>query len=439
MTAEIAIINRSSITLAADSAMTLSVRGKRKIYTSTDKIFELSEKDPIGLMIYNNLEFMGAPLDVLIKQFRSSGRCCHVKSMGDSSYAFFEYLSVDWKPSVELQKRHAVQILFPVYDEVRRRFNTKVQELLNSQKDTAGKEIFLTLLNLMEETVDKYDKFPVAECFINTSEGEITEFYQDVLDGVIKKAFKSPPLNAVQKNLFRRLGTLALHREVFSELLTGFVFAGYGNDEVFPSLMSFHTDGIIANRLKTKKLDEVKTGRERISARIIPFAQREVVDRFLVGIDPDLESGVKNYFNTASRKTRENLFDGLKVSAKDRKRLLSNLDASLGVAVKDFIDTWMPTTRTAYAKQTEDMVLFMAKQEASHLAEALVNITSLKRKFSSDEENVAGPVDVAVISRNEGFVWVKRKHYFPAELNQRYVARRFGSVPTQKGDDHAEE
>ncbi len=41
--------------------MTMSVGGRRKIYTSTDKIFELSEKDPIGLMVYNNLEFLGAP------------------------------------------------------------------------------------------------------------------------------------------------------------------------------------------------------------------------------------------------------------------------------------------------------------------------------------------------------------------------------------------
>ena len=81
------------------------------------------------------------------------------------------------------------------------------------------------------------------------------------------------------------------------------------------------------------------------------------------------------------------------------------------------------------------MVLFMAKQESSHLAESLVNITSLKRKYSPDEESVGGPVDVAVISRNDGFVWAKRKHYFPAELNQRYFARKFGTMRKEKGDN----
>ena len=76
------------------------------------------------------------------------------------------------------------------------------------------------------------------------------------------------------------------------------------------------------------------------------------------------------------------------------------------------------------------MVLFMAKQELAQLAEALVNITSLKRKFSAEEETVAGPIDVAVISRSDGFVWVKRKHYFPADLNPQFFVRKFG-IPTQ--------
>ncbi len=71
--------------------MTMSVGGRRKIYTSTDKIFELSEQDPIGIMIYNNLEFMGVPIDVLIRQFRTSAYCCRFESVEESASAFFNY------------------------------------------------------------------------------------------------------------------------------------------------------------------------------------------------------------------------------------------------------------------------------------------------------------------------------------------------------------
>jgi hypothetical protein len=70
MTAEIAILNRRALTFAADSAMTISQTGKA--YNSADKIFELSTRNPIGLMVYNQLDYMGMPLDVIIKDFRES-------------------------------------------------------------------------------------------------------------------------------------------------------------------------------------------------------------------------------------------------------------------------------------------------------------------------------------------------------------------------------
>jgi hypothetical protein len=58
------------------------------------------------------------------------------------------------------------------------------------------------------------------------------------------------------------------------------------------------------------------------------------------------------------------------------------------------------------------------------MAESLVNLTSLKRRVSLQEETVGGPVDVAVISRSDGFIWIKRKEYFRTELNPAYLAEK---------------
>ncbi|MEY9885630.1 hypothetical protein ABIA43_007164 [Bradyrhizobium sp. USDA 328] len=51
------------------------------------------------------------------------------------------------------------------------------------------------------------------------------------------------------------------------------------------------------------------------------------------------------------------------------------------------------------------------------LAENIVSLTALKQKFSLETETVGGPIDVAFISKNDGFIWIKRKHYFQADLN----------------------
>jgi hypothetical protein len=54
MTAEIAIVNRSALALAADSAVTVRVGPNVKVYDSAEKLFEFSHRQPIALMIYNN-------------------------------------------------------------------------------------------------------------------------------------------------------------------------------------------------------------------------------------------------------------------------------------------------------------------------------------------------------------------------------------------------
>ena len=69
------------------------------------------------------------------------------------------------------------------------------------------------------------------------------------------------------------------------------------------------------------------------------------------------------------------------------------------------------------------MVEFMPKSDLAQMAESLVELTSIKRRVSKGFETVGGPIDVAVISRADGFVWIKRKHYFPADLNTRFFQR----------------
>jgi hypothetical protein len=73
----------------------------------------------------------------------------------------------------------------------------------------------------------------------------------------------------------------------------------------------------------------------------------------------------------------------------------------------------------------ERMIAMMPKIELIEFAEALVNITAIERKATTDQGTVGGPIDVAFVSKHEGFVWIKRKFYFPAALNPRYFWRKF--------------
>lgn len=64
---------------------------------------------------------------------------------------------------------------------------------------------------------------------------------------------------------------------------------------------------------------------------------------------------------------------------------------------------------TVYRNKILEMVQFMPRAELAEMAESLVNLTSIKRRVSAEHETVGGPIDVAFVSKHDGFVWIRRK------------------------------
>jgi hypothetical protein len=79
----------------------------------------------------------------------------------------------------------------------------------------------------------------------------------------------------------------------------------------------------------------------------------------------------------------------------------------------------------AYIDGVISVVGVLPLGELAHMAESLVNLTSFKRRVSMETESVAGPIDVAVISRGDGFIWIKRKHYFEPDRNPHFFANYY--------------
>ena len=69
MTAEIAILNKSAVALASDSAVTITTSTGPKIYDSVNKLFALVKGQPVGIMIYDAADLMDMPWETIIKPF----------------------------------------------------------------------------------------------------------------------------------------------------------------------------------------------------------------------------------------------------------------------------------------------------------------------------------------------------------------------------------
>lgn len=92
MTAEIAILNKNGVALAADSAVTVSGYEKQKIWPSAEKLFSMSSPDPIGIMVYGGAELLGVPWETVIKSYRRSNPGISRRTLAGHAKHFMGYL-----------------------------------------------------------------------------------------------------------------------------------------------------------------------------------------------------------------------------------------------------------------------------------------------------------------------------------------------------------
>ena len=201
------------------------------------------------------------------------------------------------------------------------------------------------------------------------------------------------------------------------------MIAGFGEEEHFPRLIRMQVMGIAVDTPLYFVEDRVtiETGREAI---VVPLAQKEMVETFMEGIDPQLRDMIQESTRTLFQKMSDIIIDEVKAKhAREAAQLRRKVSAGLAALLPRLYDHWTEVRRTAYTDPVMQMVASLPKDELGAMAESLVNLTRFKRRVSNEQETVGGPIDVAVITKGDGFVWTKRKHYFAAELNPRYVAR----------------
>jgi hypothetical protein len=71
-----------------------------------------------------------------------------------------------------------------------------------------------------------------------------------------------------------------------------------------------------------------------------------------------------------------------------------------------------PTGVQRYDQPFMTAVAALPRQDLAKMAEALVSLTAFLMRMSADKtETVAEPIDVAMLSKGDGFVWIRRKDF----------------------------
>jgi hypothetical protein len=149
-----------------------------------------------------------------------------------------------------------------------------------------------------------------------------------------------------------------------------------------------------------------------------------MIDTFSLGISNEAFSSMMVAANSELREFADSV---IAASGGDPKKI-DNLATLAQAAMRKIRENVLEQSRDNHYVPLRNVIGSLPVDEMGGLAETLINLQSLKEKVTKPSETVGGPIDVAVITKHEGLVWIKRKHFFDPELNSRYKLRQAAQV-----------
>jgi hypothetical protein len=414
MTSEVVIMNKKGMSLAADSAITSGRDGIQKVYNSANKLFSLSGRHPVGIMIYGAASFMEVPWDIIIKSYRDY--------LGEKKYddlkGYAEGL-LDFLNEDERFKHKDVEsiIIDRTFSDMLKQMVKEVEEKIEEHADediddrinewlTQRTEANLKTMKEMEINFLDIDYTPFKEAFY------------PLIKEITVELVSQPITDKLQEKLCE-LAFETVKKDYFSAGSSGIVICGYGEKEIFPHMLNYRLEGFVFGQLKYKKLKKRKisytSDKKDGTASITAFGQTEMVDSFIRGMEPNMADAVNeiihkvfvNYYEQIEKHT------GIELT-KEQVISLENLGKEVYTSINEAVDEYQQQN---YINPLLGVVRSLPKEELAEMTEALVNLTSFKRRVTRATESVGPPVDVAVITKGDGFVWVKRKNYVDPDIN----------------------
>ena len=428
MTCEVLVMNRLGLVLAADSAITFTSKDEAGVTTSfsagANKIFQLSNHEPVGVMIFNNAGLQNIPWEIIIKSFRSHLGENKYDSMDEYAAALHDFIVANKSLFPEEHKDNHLKKLASNSFMFLLNFSRNFASDLNDSTKTGTHKIewnrFKDFITQTLPNIPLPNYFTEAQ--LEKTKKEYTDWLAKIIEDYLNNTAALMHLkNVVDANELANYSIEALYKlylTIFDNSYTGIVIAGYGKDECFPSYAEVKYFGFIDEVLITESVKSAVIDHNEIDSVIEAFAQQAMVETFVTGYSPTVWGKVKDKSKELAQKISDDLVKN------GGATLPANWTETLEKFNDEFTQEWSRDVLQEHYLPLRRIIGGLAIEEMSELAETLVMLESLKEKVTSRTQSVGGPIDVAVITKAEGLVWIKRKLFFDPEINQRYFLRQ---------------
>jgi hypothetical protein len=416
MTTEIAVLNKRGIALAADSALTVTSKGpdetERKVYKTLNKLFCLSTRAPVGLMIYGDVDLIGIPWETVVKMY-----CQH---LGDARFHtlkeycghFFAFLS-SFGFSSDDEKFYILKTAHRVLMRTRIFLDRDVKAELEAGKPVDERRVNSLLHDRILSQHKLLEDHASKSSFSAAQRTKLRTKYRSPILEMADEVFEKRPLAIPDRS--KLIGIVINACSVNPDLFSGIVFAGYGEKEILPSCYDYDVKGVMDGRVVVREKESYIISKD-YAAAIVPFALSEEVTTFMKGVGERLSTFIKQ---TLRSMLQTHLPQQLIMTLKEELGLTeAQAESAVSIAQKmgagsvdKFIEEIDEISRKEYVKPIMHATRFLPISELAVMAETLVNMVSFRNRVTLEPETVGGPIDVAIISKGDGFVWIRQKDF----------------------------
>ena len=293
-------------------------------------------------------------------------------------------------------------------------FTNAIQEVAIQNKNEKVISVKDKVVNSGDKMLRLKDNQPVAVMIVGNS--LLTKLPWDVIVRWYRKQNDSsgfPKLEDYVQQLkgFVDSEIIASHIKndvVFKENERTFlVFAGYGEDEAYPSICQYEVTGINKSKLQWQLSGSANISSEQES-NIFTSGQSDFIDAIELGIQNERIGIIRKRFQTLIEDLlTQNLLDSL----------IGKIDYP---TIRQEVADLIRESGKEHLRQHLDAIKQFDLQKMACLAENLIKATELHRKITFRQEGVGGLIDLAVITREDGFQWLNRKSWYEPSKGGQY-------------------
>ena len=426
MTSEVVLMNRQGVAMAADSAVTITGPQYLKTYQSVDKLFPLSDGQPVAVMIYNNAEIMSTPWETVISLYREASRGRPLDTLKAYAEDFMSFLSgnPDLFPpdhqDTEFFKHVAV-----VFTVIAEDFDYQVRKYAETNGARVKEHLTSIFEFVVNELYEDYGRYPDDAprhdlgCFPKGMGEQVRRRYKTEIDQLIeslvatlKSDFAGLSVSDATRERLRDIAVLSVVKDAFFEHYTGVVFAGFGARDKFPAMRSYLTSSVVLGILKRKQdrsADMTSDGGPVVQ----PFAQDRMIRTFLTGMDQYLRHFMFGETLKLSMNLVTDVIQRAPMTDPQRQALFRDYSQNnMGAALREFFKSIDSYQYAVHTRPIYRAIGSLPKRELGETAASLIKLNSFQQKVMHAIETVGGPIDVAVITRNGGLEMKRDKPDF---------------------------